>query len=280
MVSLLAVNNVSFRYQPEMPLVIKGINLTINEGEWLAVVGHNGSGKSTLAKMLNGLLQPEEGSVVVDGLFTNHEKDLSLIRKKVGMVFQNPENQMVATTVKDDVAFGLENIAVPSEEMKDRIENSLKKVGMSGYENAEPHHLSGGQKQRVAIAGVLAMKPSIIVLDEATSMLDPEGKTHLREVMKQLQVNEGISVVSITHDLEEMRQADRVVVMKEGAMIAEGTSKDVLQQKDLLEQAGLMLPLPARVGDRLKKEKGWPLPKSVTNEEELVEALWTLKQKN
>ncbi|MCF6411825.1 energy-coupling factor ABC transporter ATP-binding protein [Pseudalkalibacillus salsuginis] len=273
MKGLIIVHDVSFRYEDEGPYRLANINLTVPKGEWLSIVGHNGSGKSTLAKLLNGLLLPDEGTVRIGGKRTDQERHLWDIRKQVGMVFQNPDNQFVGTTVKDDIAFGLENNGVPREEMIERISDSLTRVQMTEYENQEPHQLSGGQKQRVAIAGVLAQKPDVIVLDEATSMLDPIGRKEVLQTIRELNEQDGITVLSITHDLEEAIKADRMIVMKQGKMVASGAPKDVFQNTDLLLAAGLELPFSLTIQKKLK-EKGIHLPAPTLTQSELVDALW------
>ncbi len=273
MKDLIIVHDVSFRYEDEGPYRLANINLTVPKGEWLSIVGHNGSGKSTLAKLLNGLLLPDEGTVRISGKRTDQERHLWEIRKQVGMVFQNPDNQFVGTTVKDDVAFGLENNGVPREEMIERISDSLARVQMTEYENQEPHQLSGGQKQRVAIAGVLAQKPDVIVLDEATSMLDPIGRKEVLQTIRELNEQDGITVLSITHDLEEAIKADRMIVMKQGKMVASGAPKDVFQNTDLLLDAGLELPFSLTIQKKLK-EKDIHLPTPTLTQSELVDALW------
>ncbi|WP_261134651.1 energy-coupling factor ABC transporter ATP-binding protein [Bacillus sp. Marseille-Q3570] len=277
MKELIEVNDVSFRYETDGPYRLSNVNLIVPEGEWLSIVGHNGSGKSTLAKLLNGLLLPDEGTVTVGGKRTDKEENLWEIRRQVGMVFQNPDNQFVGTTVKDDVAFGLENNGVPREEMIDRISESLARVQMNEYENQEPHQLSGGQKQRVAIAGVLAQRPDVIVLDEATSMLDPKGRQEVLATIRELNEKDGITVLSITHDLEEAIKADRIVVMKQGEVVASGSPKEVFQNTGLLLDAGLELPFSLNIQKRLK-EKGIDLPAPTLTQTELVDALWNYRQ--
>ncbi|WP_026678068.1 energy-coupling factor ABC transporter ATP-binding protein [Fictibacillus gelatini] len=275
MKELISINDVSFAYREDEPAILKDVNLTVYAGEWLAIVGHNGSGKSTLAKLLNGLLIPTAGRVIVEGYDTARADELWEIRKRVGIVFQNPDNQFVGTSVRDDVAFGLENFGVVREEMITRIDEAVRKVKMEKFLDAEPHHLSGGQKQRVAIAGILAQKPSIIILDEATSMLDPMGRKEVIETVKALNEQQGITVISITHDLEEAIRADRVIVMKQGKAIMQGGPEEVFQDGEMLIGAGLDLPFSVKLSLSLQK-KGIPLPKAYLTQEELVEALWTL----
>ncbi|WP_408008958.1 energy-coupling factor ABC transporter ATP-binding protein [Pseudalkalibacillus sp. A8] len=277
MKELIVVEDVSFRYEEEGPYRLSKVNLKVPKGEWLSIVGHNGSGKSTLAKLLNGLLLPDEGTVTIGSKRTDQEEHLWEIRKQVGMVFQNPDNQFVGTTVKDDVAFGLENNGVPREEMIERISDSLARVQMTEYENQEPHQLSGGQKQRVAIAGVLAQKPDVIVLDEATSMLDPIGRKEVLQTIRELNEKDGITVLSITHDLEEAIKADRMIVMKLGEMVVSGEPKEVFQDTELLLDTGLELPFSLNIQKKLK-EKGILLPAPTLTQSELVEALWNYQQ--
>ncbi|SFF12560.1 energy-coupling factor transport system ATP-binding protein [Bacillus sp. OV194] len=276
MKELISVNNVSFQYPSEEKTTLADLSLSVYQGEWLAIVGHNGSGKSTLAKLLNGLLLPSSGEIKVEDYTTTNEQELWEIRRRVGIVFQNPDNQFVGTSVRDDVAFGLENFGVPREEMISRIEQSIQRVKMQEFIESEPHHLSGGQKQRVAIAGIIAQKPSIIILDEATSMLDPMGRKEVIDTVKQLNEEEGITVISITHDLEEAVRADRVMVMKQGSILTTGNPRQVFQNELLLLDAGLDLPFSLKLGLALK-ENGIGLKEQHLTQEELVGALWTLK---
>lgn len=279
MKEIIQVERVSFRYGEEGPYALQDVDFSVKEGEWLAIVGHNGSGKSTLAKLLNGLLLPSSGVIRVEGFETNKKEEIWEIRRRVGMVFQNPDNQFVGTTVRDDVAFGLENIGIEREEMKRRIADSLEKVKMSAFLDQEPHRLSGGQKQRVAIAGILAMKPSVIILDESTSMLDPIGRKEVMETVRLLQKQENISVISITHDLEEVIHADRMIVMNKGKKLAEGTPREIFERPLNLPSIGLALPFSVLLSEQLQ-EKGMPLSEKYVTEEELVNAIWTLKSNN
>lgn len=274
---LVSIQDVSFSYDGQNAPALNNVSFDIFEGEWLAIVGHNGSGKSTLAKLLNGLQFPQEGSISVDGI-TLSEDTVWDIRKNVGMVFQNPDNQFVGTTVQDDVAFGLENHGVPREIMVERVQNSLEKVKMGTFLNQEPHHLSGGQKQRVAIAGVLALQPSIIILDEATSMLDPRGRAEVIETVRELKSRENITVISITHDLEEAAKADRILVMNKGKLYREGTPEEIFQMDEELIKLGLDIPFPVKMS-KILREKGIGLSKSYLTEEELVTELWTSHSK-
>ena len=276
MENIISVKDVTFIYPGEENSTLKNVSLDVNQGEWLSIVGHNGSGKSTLAKLLNGLLLPNEGAVIVSGKYsTMSQEDIWEIRRQVGMVFQNPDNQFVGTSVQDDIAFGLENFGVPREEMVKRINESVHRVGMEAFLLQEPHQLSGGQKQRVAIAGILAQKPSVIILDEATSMLDPIGRIEVMQTVRELNEKEGITVISITHDLEEALSADRVVVMKMGEKAAEGKPEDIFQQRELLLSAGLDLPFSLKLSEALLQE-GVGLDKGYLTQEELVNAIWKL----
>jgi energy-coupling factor transport system ATP-binding protein len=275
---LVLLSNVSFQYgsQDSRPALNK-ISLEVYEGEWLAIVGHNGSGKSTLARLLNGLQYPKEGRIEISGVELSEETVWD-IRRQIGMVFQNPDNQFVGTTVQDDVAFGLENNGVPPEVMAERVVDALEIVNMASFLNQEPHHLSGGQKQRVAIAGVIALRPSIIILDEATSMLDPRGREEVINTMMNLQSEEKITVISITHDLEEAAKADRIVVLNKGEIYREGTPEEIFQMDDELVQLGLDIPFPVKIGKQLRN-KGVNLSKHYLTEEELVAELWTFHSK-
>jgi energy-coupling factor transport system ATP-binding protein len=275
MENIISVKDVTFFYPGEETATLTNVSLDVYKGEWLSIVGHNGSGKSTLAKLLNGLLLPNEGTVNVSEYETARQDDIWEIRRQVGMVFQNPDNQFVGTSVQDDIAFGLENFGVPREEMIKRINESVQRVGMEAFLNQEPHQLSGGQKQRVAIAGILAQKPSVIVLDEATSMLDPIGRIEVMETVRELNQNEGITVISITHDLEEALSADRVVVMKMGEKAAEGKPDSIFQQRELLKSAGLDLPFSLKLSEALRRQ-GVELDRGYLTQEELVNALWKL----
>ena len=272
---LIEVSDLTFRYRDDTPPILDHVNLDVYAGEWLAIIGHNGSGKSTLAKCLNGLLTPESGTIRVGGYNTRDEDTIWDIRRQVGMVFQNPDNQFVGTTVQDDVAFGMENHGIPRLEMIKRIEEALRLVNMEGTEDREPHRLSGGQKQRVAIAGIIALQPSIIVLDEATSMLDPKGKNDVLRIMHDLNKNKGITVISITHDLNEAAKADRVIVMDQGRMISSGTAREVFSEPKFLMDIGLDLPFAIQMREHLI-EKGLQVSSGTFTQEELVEELWRL----
>lgn len=275
---LLSVKNVHFKYYNQAIYALSNVSFHVQEGEWLAIVGHNGSGKSTLAKILNGLLIPEQGSVEVDGIPLN-ETTIWEVRKKIGMVFQNPDNQFVGTTVKDDVAFGLENNGVKREIMIERVNEAIKQVKMEEFLDQEPHHLSGGQKQRVAIAGVLAVKPAIIILDEATSMLDPSGRSEVLNTVRKLKDEGVVTVISITHDLDEAAKADRIIVMKSGHVLMEGTPANIFEMDEQLVEVGLDIPFSIKLSKQLRRS-GIPLTRNHLTEEGLVNELWTLKQTN
>lgn len=251
---------------------LDGVSLSIAEGEFVAVIGANGSGKSTLARHLNGLLVPTEGKVTVNNMDTMDEDRTWDIRQSVGMVFQNPDNQIVAAIVEEDVAFGMENIGVPSAEIRPRVDKALAAVGMSDYAKHAPHLLSGGQKQRVAIAGILGLEPKCIVLDEPTAMLDPQGRQEIVATVKSLNKEKNITIVYITHYMEEALQADRVVVMGAGKIQFMGTPKEVFCRVEELEKLGLEAPIAAKVASELRK-CGAKLPKDIITEEELAKAL-------
>jgi energy-coupling factor transport system ATP-binding protein len=271
---MIEFRNVSFRYGDEQPWVLKNVSFEIYEKEWIAIIGHNGSGKSTIAKLLNGLLFPQKGEILIGGVQVN-EKTIWDVRKEVGMVFQNPDNQFVGTTVQDDVAFGMENRGFSRKEMVNRIDATLKAVGMQDYLLTEPHRLSGGQKQRVAIASVLAISPKVLILDEATAMLDPRGRAEIMQTVADVQRQNELSLITITHDLQEVVQAERVIVMNEGEIWEEATPRDIFSRKDELTQIGLDVPFVAKLAEALKG-KGISLTKEPLNHEELLEDLWTL----
>lgn len=255
---------------------INGVDLTVNKGEFLVVLGHNGSGKSTLAKHMNALLIPSDGYVYVDGLNTKDKDNVWDVRSKAGMVFQNPDNQMVATIVEEDVAFGPENLGIDPKEIRKRVDESLEKVGMSEYKRHAPHLLSGGQKQRVAIAGILAMQPECIIFDEPTAMLDPSGRKEVLKNIKEINKEYGITIVLITHYMDEAAQADRIVVMDEGKLILEGNPKDVFSQVELMKKIGLDVPQVTELSYELRKE-GIDLDSKIINVDEMVDALCQLK---
>ncbi|MCJ8009695.1 energy-coupling factor ABC transporter ATP-binding protein [Lederbergia wuyishanensis] len=272
--SVISINNVSFKYEGQESFALSDVSITVKEGEWLAIVGHNGSGKSTLAKILNGLQFPQNGSVLVGDIPLSSDSVWD-IRKLVGMVFQNPDNQFVGATVQDDVAFGLENNGVPHEEMLPRVKQALQHVKMIDFLDQEPHHLSGGQKQRVAIAGVIALQPKVIILDEATSMLDPLGREEVIKTVRGLKDEQGLTVISITHDLEEAAQADRIVVMNRGTVYKEGTPDEIFLLEEELIKLGLDIPFPIKMAKALR-EKGFEVPRNYLTDAELVNELWTL----
>lgn len=255
---------------------VKGVTLSIEEGSFVALVGHNGSGKSTLARLLNGLFVPTNGDVVVYGVNTKDEKRIYDVRSRVGMVFQNPDNQMIATNVADDIAFGPENLGVEREEIIRRVDQALEQVGMSEYRDGTPFKLSGGQKQRLAIAGVLAIKPRVMVLDEATAMLDPKGRDEVMAVTRKLNREEGMTVVHITHYMDEALGADRLIVMNDGLVVADGKPSEVFKQYGLLRQIKLGVPYVTNVAVALHAA-GLDIDPHIIGEDELVEAICALK---
>jgi len=254
--------------------VFDGLNVNIEEGSFVAVLGHNGCGKSTLTKQCNAILLPEGGSVSVFGMDTKDEALLLEIRRTVGMVFQNPDNQMVANVVEEDVAFAPENLGVPSEEIRRRVDNALRAVGMYDYRTHAPHLLSGGQKQRIAIAGVIAMQPRCIVLDEPTAMLDPHGREDVMRTIETLNRENGITVILITHHMTEAIRADRVIVLQEGRILTDGTPKQVFTQVELLKSAGLDVPATTQIIHELN-EAGFDLPPDALSTEECAQALYS-----
>lgn len=276
---MIEIQNVSYAYEDAAAKALNNVSLTINDGEFVAVVGHNGSGKSTLAKHLNALLLPTEGKVLVDGMDTADEADTLSIRQRVGMVFQNPDNQLVTTIVEEDVAFGPENIGVPGNEIRTRVDRALAAVGMEKYAHSAPNMLSGGQKQRIAIAGMLAMQPKVLVLDEATAMLDPKGRRDIIDLVTKLHRENGITVVMITQYMEEVIGADRVAVMSGGELILEGTPKEVFSQDELLHKHRLDVPVMQQLANRLNA-RGANLPKSILSVEEMAQAICLSLSKN
>lgn len=270
---LIEFRNVSFRYTEELPWVLRNCTFEIYENEEVAIIGHNGSGKSTIAKLMNGLLFPQEGAIFINGKQVTQES-IWEIRKDVGMVFQNPDNQFVGTTVQDDVAFGMENRGIPRPEMVKRIDDTLSAVGMLDYLMTEPHKLSGGQKQRVAIASVLAISPQVLILDEATAMLDPKGRTEIMETILNVQEEHQLSLITITHDLQEVVRAERVIVMNEGEIWDEASPREVFAKKDELRKIGLDVPFIAILSDALVKS-GVSITNEPLNQGELLEDLWT-----
>ncbi len=274
---IIELKNVSFSYDKKND-VIKDVSLSINEGEYVAIIGHNGSGKSTLAKLFNALYFVDKGEVVVDGLDARDKKNVFEIRKRVGVVFQNPDNQLVASIVEDDIAFGPENLGIKREEIGERIDFALSAVGMQKFRKSSPTRLSGGQKQRVAIAGVLALKPKVLVLDESTAMLDPQGRKEVLKVASDLNKNQKTTVINITHYMDEVISADRVLVMNDGEIVLSGTPKEIFTHREVLRKCGLEIPLALEIADRLI-EKGVCLPQGILTEEKLSEELCALKQK-
>lgn len=276
MENIITAENLVFEYvvgdTGEKNRVLKGIDLTVKKGEFLAVLGHNGSGKSTLAKHFNGILMPTEGRVTVDGIDTRDEGRLFDLRRRVGMVFQNPDNQMVATIVEEDVAFAPENLGVPRDEIRRRVDRALETVGMSDFKRHAPHMLSGGQKQRVAIAGVLAMEPEILVMDEPTAMLDPIGRFEVLETVKRLNREQGMTVALITHYMDEAVQADRVVVVDSGRIAMEGTPRQVFPRVEELVKLGLDVPQSTYLAYMLNRE-GINIDSSVLDDKECADAI-------
>lgn len=277
---IIQCNDVSYKYanyeKENEKFAIKNINLNVKDKEFLAILGRNGSGKSTLAKHFNGILVPFEGCVYIEGMDSKVEENTWIIRQNAGMVFQNPDNQIVATIVEEDVAFGPENLGVPSNEIKKRVEESLRKVDMYEYKNHAPHMLSGGQKQRVAIAGILAMKPKCIIFDESTAMLDPSGRKEVMNTILDLHKNHGITIILITHHMEEAALADRIVVIDNGGLILEGRPKEVFSEVDKMKEIGLDVPQITELCHELIKE-GINLPKDILTINEMVEALCQLR---
>ncbi|WP_308681045.1 energy-coupling factor transporter ATPase [Stomatobaculum longum] len=263
----------------EVDRAIDGVSLQIEAGSFVAVLGHNGSGKSTLAKTLNGILLPSGGTVLISGMDTADDANLLNIRREVGMVFQNPDNQIIANLVEDDVGFGPENLGVPTEEIWQRVDAALKAVGMTAFRLKSPNHLSGGQKQRVAIAGVMAMHPKCIVLDEPTAMLDPNGRKEVIRTVTELNRSEGVTVVLITHYMEEVIGADRLVVMDDGKVIMDGTPREVFARVEELKRLRLDVPQATELAYELK-QRGVSLPDSVLTMEELAEAILPLWKEN
>lgn len=280
---MIEIKNITYRYDaetdsqspsPSAPAV-DGLSLTINDGETVCIVGHNGSGKSTVAKHINGLLLPTEGDVIVDGMNTCDESSLLEIRKRVGMVFQNPDNQIVTTVVEEDVGFGPENLGVPSEAIWERVDEALELVGMTEYRKSAPHMLSGGQKQRIAIAGMLAMHPKMLVLDEATAMLDPAGRKEVLSIVRRLNKERGMTVVMITQYMEEASECDRIAVMSDGKLFMQGTPSEVFARGDELRSIGLDVPAAVRVCERLRAG-GLDIPRLPVTVEEAAETICRL----
>ena len=274
MKSIIEVKDLSFRYKEDQDYYdVNNVSFHVKRGEWLSIVGHNGSGKSTTIRLIDGLLEAESGEIWIDGQLLSSENVWDL-RRQIGMVFQNPDNQFVGATVEDDVAFGLENQGLPREEMKKRVAESLELVGMLDFKKREPARLSGGQKQRVAIAGVVALRPAILILDEATSMLDPEGRRELIQTVQEIRKYHQMTVVSITHDLEEVAMSDRVLVMKKGQVESTSSPRELFSRADL-DQIGLDEPFTNQLRESLR-ETGYQLPDGYLTEGELEDKLWEL----
>ena len=273
--TIIKFDNVSFAYELEDEEIVNAVNdfsLDVPEGQFLAVLGHNGCGKSTVAKLINGILVPNKGKVTVEGMDTSDEEKTVDIRKTVGMVFQNPDNQIVATIVEDDVAFGPENLGVEPSEIRKTVDSALKAVGMYEFRKREPHRLSGGQKQRVAIAGVIAMNTKCIVMDEPTAMLDPQGRKEVMDTVMKLNREFGITVILITHYMDEAVKADRVIVMDGGRIAMDGTPKEVFRNVERMKKLGLDVPQATELAYRLRK-KGFKLPEDILDENECAEAI-------
>lgn len=275
--AIIQFDNVSFAYSAEdsdtaATVVVDGFSLDIPEGQFVAVLGHNGCGKSTVAKLMNGILVPDSGKVIVDGLDTSDDDKITDIRRTVGMVFQNPDNQIVATIVEDDVAFGPENLGVDPKEIRQRVDDALKAVGMYEFRGREPHRLSGGQKQRVAIAGVIAMNTKCVVMDEPTAMLDPHGRQEVMDTIQMLNKERGITVILITHYMDEAVKADRVVVMDKGEIVLDGEPKTVFKNVEKLKAIGLDVPQATELAYRLRKS-GFDIPDDILDEEECAAAI-------
>lgn len=268
---ILVAENVCFSYD-KSHLAIDKLSLSVNKGEYVAVIGHNGSGKSTLAKLFNGLITPSSGKIIVDGVESSDKNSLFEIRKKVGVVFQNPDNQLVASIVEDDVAFGPENLGVKRKEIGERIDFALNAVGMQEFRKSSPTRLSGGQKQRIAIAGVLALKPDVLILDESTAMLDPVGRREILEVVERLNKEQGVTVIAITHYMEEVVKADRVYVLNDGKIALLGTPREIFREKELIKKIGLELPTASYIATKLK-ENGVGIEGEILTDSELLEAL-------
>ena len=280
--AMIKCSNVSFKYinntegKNEEKYALKNVNLEVKKGEFLVILGHNGSGKSTIAKHMNALITPSEGTVIVDGLDTSNPEVLWDIRAKAGMVFQNPDNQLVATIVEEDVAFGPENLGIDPAEIRKRVDDSLEKVGMSEYKRHAPHLLSGGQKQRVAIAGILAIEPECIIFDEPTAMLDPSGRKEVLNNIKYLNKEHGMTIILITHYMDEAAQADRIIVMDDGSIKMGGTPREIFPQVERMKTIGLDVPQVTELAYELKKA-GININEKILNVDEMVEELCQLK---
>lgn len=275
---IIELRNVTFSYSEEDARpALNNVSLTIQQGEWIAIIGPNGSGKSTLAKTINGLIEANSGEVIIEGVVLNAETVWD-VRKKIGMVFQNPDNQFVGSTVQDDVAFGLENVGIPREEMVKRVADAVAAVNMANFLDKEPARLSGGQKQRVAIAGIVALSPDIIILDEATTMLDPEGRHEVIETIQEIKEKENLTVISITHDIDEAAKANRIFVMEAGQLTRIGTPEEIFSLGKEIIDIGLDIPFPEKLKYQLKRQ-GLEVPENYLTEEGMVNWLWTLLSK-
>lgn len=275
--SIIEVKDVWFSYDKKHN-VLKGVSLSVEKGEYIAVIGHNGSGKSTLAKLLNGLYRPDKGEVFAFGFSSKDKNSVFEIRKRVGVVFQNPDNQLVASIVEDDVAFGPENLGVPRKEIGERIDFALSSVGMEEFKKSSPERLSGGQKQRIAIAGVLALKPEVLILDESTAMLDPKGREEVLSVVRKLNKEQGVTVIAITHYMEETVFADKIIVLSDGKIFSEGKPDEIFSRANELDKIGLEIPEAARIVAKLRAA-GLPIKDGILDKEGLKEALCKLKPK-
>lgn len=277
MTNIIEVKNLKYKYdQEDERYTLNDVSFHVKQGEWLSIIGHNGSGKSTTVRLIDGLLEAESGDIYIDGDALTIDNVWEK-RRLIGMVFQNPDNQFVGATVEDDVAFGLENQGIPLEEMRSRVDEALELVGMTDFKTREPARLSGGQKQRVAIAGVVALRPKIIILDEATSMLDPEGRLDLIKIVREIKDRHGMTVISITHDLDEVALSDRVIVMKNGQVESISTPNELFMREDLVD-LDLDRPFTTELASSLR-QTGLDLPLRYFTEEELEETLWELISK-
>lgn len=283
---IIRTENLSFAYPTDNEknkiYALKNINLTVRKGEFVAILGRNGSGKSTLAKLLNLILIPNEGKIYIGDTLLNEdmsEEEIISLRRRIGMVFQNPDNQLVATVVEEDIAFGPENLGIAPKEIRKRVDDALKTVGMSKFAKHSPHQLSGGQKQRVAIAGILAMMPECIIFDESTAMLDPKGRHDVMETVEKLNRENGLTVITITHNMEEAVRADRIIVIDQGEIVKEGTPKEVFSDVPKMHSIGLTVPQPAYLCYCLKS-KGIDMPNGILTEEECADVICNLMKAN
>lgn len=279
--NIIEVKNVSYEYsdQDSVHTAVNGVSLNIERGSFTVILGHNGSGKSTFAKMLNGLFKPTKGDILVDGINTKTEETEIEVKRKVGMVFQNPDNQLISSIVEEDVAFGPENLGLDPKEIRVRVDESLKAVGMYEFKDSTPHHLSGGQKQRIAIAGIIALRPDCLILDEPTAMLDPKGRAEIINTVIKLNKEHGITVVLITHYMEEAEKADRVLVMNDGVIIADGTPKDIFKNVTMLKNVGLDVPQTTELLYALN-QNGMAVPTDVLSIEETASVIARYLEEN